>query len=210
MSSRGSVSQTNSRFTTRSKLSRDRPSPFHIYVPNFTSHSPSICTGEISSDAEVLLRAETADFISQMGQVCKITQWTIATASVYMHVFFTHFSFKSFDRFEIAATCLFLAGKVEERRIRVDQVIHAYYQVRLNPMALSKINKSSPASQPSTILIPTPNSLEWESFRGRIYTLEFAVLDTIEFVFELSHPYTNLMGFIRDTIFGPSYANLRK
>ena len=153
-----------------------------------------------------MLRAETADFISQMGQQCKITQLAIATGSVYLHVFFTRFSFARFDRFEIAATCLFLAGKVEERRTRVDQVINAYYHVRLNPSS----TPASSTSSSSASLPPLPTSPEYEALRNRIYSLEFVVLDAIEFQFELTHPYTNLMVFLRETILGPKYANKRQ
>jgi len=188
-------------------------SPFHIAPANLTSHSPSLIDG-ISFKEETLMRAESADFISQMGQVLQISQWTIATAATYMHAYFAHFSMGRFDRFEVAATCLFLAGKVEERRIRVDQVIHAYYSVRLNHISLNK-KHSRPSSNQSVkhaahfgLNMPTPASDEWEAFRQRIYALEFAVLDTVEFNFELTHPYQNLMTFVRDVIFGPNYANM--
>ena len=170
--------------------------------------SPSLSDG-LSLPDQTLLRAETADFISQMGQQCKITQWAIATGSVYLHVFFTRFSFARFDRFEVAATCLFLAGKVEERRTRVDQVINAYYHVRLNPPAFSSSSSSSSTGATIQLLPPSPSSPEYDALRQRIYTLEFAVLDAIEFVFEVSHPYPNLMTYLRETIYGPKYANKR-
>ena len=198
------------------------PNPWCITAEQLTSISPSAADG-ISPSTQTLLRAETADFISQMGQQCKITQLAIATGSVYLHVFFTRFSFARFDRFEIAATCLFLAGKVEERRTRVDQVINAYYHVRLNPPttpvgSASSSTSSSPASSHSAsslssaihLLPPSPTSPEYEALRNRIYSLEFVVLDAIEFQFELTHPYTNLMVFLRETILGPKYANKRQ
>ena len=189
------------------------PNPWYITQEQLTSLSPSVADG-ISLAAQTLLRAETADFISQMGQQCKITQLAIATGSVYLHVFFTRFSFSRFDRFEVAATCLFLAGKVEERRTRVDQVINAYYHVRLNPPTTTASScSSSPASSLSSaihLLPPSPTSPEYEALRNRIYSLEFVVLDAIEFQFELTHPYTNLMVFLRETILGPKYANKRQ
>ena len=147
--------------------------------------SPSAADG-ISLSAQTLLRAETADFISQMGQQCKITQLAIATGSVYLHVFFTRFSFARFDRFEVAATCLFLAGKVEERRTRVDQVINAYYHVRLNPPSTTAASSSSSTSSVASslssavhLLPPSPTSPEYEALRNRIYSLEFAVLSAV-------------------------------
>ena len=191
------------------------PNPWYITPEQLATLSPSTADG-ISLSAQTLLRAETADFISQMGQQCKITQLAIATGSVYLHVFFTRFSFARFDRFEVAATCLFLAGKVEERRTRVDQVINAYYHVRLNPPSTPAASSSSASSSGTSLssaihlLPPSPTSPEYEALRNRIYSLEFVVLDAIEFQFELTHPYTNLMVFLRETILGPKYANKRQ
>ena len=197
--------------TRQFEYTREQPNPWHISPHHLTAASPSLADG-IPHPAQVLLRAETADFISQMGQQCKITQWAIATGSVYLHVFFTRFSFARFDRFEVAATCLFLAGKVEERRTRVDQVINAYYHVRLNPPAASSSSSLSSSALSSAIhlLPPSPQSPEYDALRQRIYTLEFALLDAIEFVFEVSHPYPNLMTYLRETIYGPTYANKRE
>jgi len=197
------------------------PNPWLITPDHLTTLSPSALDGNLNLTQQTLLRAETADFISQMGQQCKITQLAIATGSVYLHVFFTRFSFARFDRFEVAATCLFLAGKVEERRTRVDQVINAYYHVRLNPPSTAATSSSSSSSSSSSaavsslssavhLLPPSPTSPEYEALRQRIYSLEFAVLDAIEFQFELTHPYTNLMVFLREVILGPNYANKRQ
>ena len=193
--------------TRQFEYTRAHPNPWLITTAQLSS-TPSLSDG-LSRSQETLLRAETADFVSQMGQQCKITQWAIATGSVYLHVFFTRFSFARFDRFEVAATCLFLAGKVEERRTRVDQVINAYYHVRLN--AVQSSSSSSQSSQGAAIhlLPPSQTSPEYDALRNRIYTLEFALLDAIEFVFEVSHPYPNLMTYLRETIYGPSYANKR-
>lgn len=156
------------------------------------------------------LRAQTAHFISQMGQKCKITQWAIATASVYMHVFYARFSLTQFDRFEVAATCLFLAGKVEERRTRVDQVIHAYFVIRSlaklpsDKLSILYVTDAQGRKMPK---VPSSDSDEFDRMRQRMYQLEHVVLDAIEFQFEIVHPYTNLMTFLRDKIYGAEFSN---
>jgi hypothetical protein len=141
------------------------------------------------------LRAQTAHFLQLMGQHCKITQLAIATASVYLHVFFSRFSFHCYDRFEVAACCLFLAGKVEERRTRVDQVIEAYFYVKHKYLSNNERNYK----QPSEAI--------YEEMRQKLYSLEFELLDAINYSFELKHPYSNLLSYIKDKIYGPSYAN---
>ena len=204
----------NRNSTRQFEYTRECPNPWSI-TPAQLSASPSLPDG-MSSAQVVLVRAETADFISQMGQQCKITQWAIATASVYLHVFFTRFSFQRFNRFEVAATCLFLAGKVEERRTRVDQVINAYYHVRLNPPPSSSSTTSSSSSSSSSslsaaihLLPPSPSSPEYEALRQRIYALEMVLLDATDFVFEIVHPYPNIMTYLREHIYGPKYASKR-
>jgi hypothetical protein len=210
-SSSSSVGASRPRSSTRQfEYTRESPNPWFITAQHLSS-TPSLSDGLAPSQV-TLLRAETADFISQMGQQCKITQWAIATASVYLHVFFTRFSFSRFDRFEVAATCLFLAGKVEERRTRVDQVINAYYHVRLNPPPASSSTSSSSSSLSAAIhlLPPSPSSPEYEALRQRIYALEMVVLDATDFQFEVVHPYPNIMTYLRESIYGPKYANKRK
>ena len=122
-----SVSPSPSSSTGARRMSR--VNQWNIPLTSLTAQSVS--RAHVSLQEETHIRAQTAHFISLIGQHCKITQWAIATASVYMHVFYSRFSLKQYDRFEIAATCLFLAGKVEERRTRVDQVINAYFTIRL-------------------------------------------------------------------------------
>ena len=54
-------------------------------------------------------------------------QLTIATAIVFYHRFYLNNSYEQYDRFVIANTCLFLAGKVEETPKKLkDVVIESY------------------------------------------------------------------------------------
>ena len=45
-----------------------------------------------------------------------------------MHRFFARHSFKAHDRLLIAATCVFLAGKVEETQVSLPDIIKYYFQ----------------------------------------------------------------------------------
>lgn len=59
--------------------------------------SPSQRDGLTAND-EFMLRAHTCGFMSAMGQRLKLGQLALATASVYLQVFYTHYSFKAMDR----------------------------------------------------------------------------------------------------------------
>ena len=50
-------------------------------------------------------------------------QLTIATAIVFYHRFYSRQSYDCYDRFRVATTCLFLAGKVEETPKKIKDVV---------------------------------------------------------------------------------------
>lgn len=140
-------------------------------------------------------------FVLFSGQLC------VATASVYFHVFFTRYSLKQFDRWEVAMTCFFLASKVEERRMRVDSIIGSYYQVRQQfEMELIKRYQELHVPLPAQLarnrvgLTPKPEAQAWNALRARVYHLEELLLDTIEYSFEVIHPYTFLNPILLDVL----------
>lgn len=79
--------------------------PFQHATPLFGSNavylkpsaSPSQLDGLTAKD-EFMLRSHTCMFMSAMGQRLKLGQLALATASQFLQVFFTHYSFKAFDR----------------------------------------------------------------------------------------------------------------
>jgi len=148
-------------------------------------NSPS--RGYMSLKHEKKLRKDSCAFIAAVGQNLEISQIAIATASVYFHCFYARLSFQDYDRYEVAATCVFLSGKVEEKRKRVDQVIKAYYFVK---------NQQRRAPY---------NSAEWVKLRNTIYKYESILLDVIEYNFAVRHPYKFLLKYLND-LFG-GYAN---
>jgi hypothetical protein len=206
--------------------------PFGITI-NDLHYTPSRALS-IELNAERRIRAEACHFISILGQKCEITQLAIATASVYFHVFYTRVGIPpvlnpsatllvnsstvnmnmnmntatplvTFDMYELGATCLFLAGKAEERRIRVDKVIEAYYAIKPQFIpdrdAYGRIIRK---------VAPSGDSPEFERSRQKIYSIEELLLDVIQFEFDVKHPYTYLITFIKDKIYGKEYADACK
>merc|ERR1711991_900151 len=67
------------------------------------------------SDRQVkVLLTRAIEFLQNVGMKLRLPQLTIATAVVYFQRFYVVHSLKKYDIFKIAATSLFLAGKVEE------------------------------------------------------------------------------------------------
>lgn len=94
-------------------------------------------------------RAKATNFIQQVGILIKVPQITITTAIVFCHRFLMRASLKrecegipKFHPFQIAATTLFLALKVEETPRKVRDLIQACCQVAQHNPSL-KIDEQS-------------------------------------------------------------------
>jgi hypothetical protein len=181
------------------------PSVFASHAPYLASNaSPSQLDG-FTAQEEFQLRAHTCVFMSGIAQRLKLGQLALATASVFVQVFFTHYSFKLLDRHEIALTCLFLAGKVEERRTSIDSVMSAFFIEKEEfgrKLAFTAGEGELYAPRPP----PLVDSSEWEQVRQRVYKYESVVLDAIEYNFDVMHPYSYLRKFLEKFIYSPVYA----
>ena len=181
------------------------PSVFQVNAPFLaTNMSPSQLDG-FTAKEEFHLRAHTCVFMSGIGLRLKLRQLATATASVFVQVFFTHYSFKAVDRLELALTCLFLAGKVEERRVRIDDCLHAYYIEKdefEKKLAFTAGEGHLYRSRP----MPIRDSPEWDQLRTRVYEYEAILLDAIEYNFDVMHPYSYLRKFLEKFIYSGFYA----
>lgn len=96
--------------------------------------TPSICDG-LTPEKERDNRAKGVNFIFQVGIMLKIPQITLATASLFLHRFYMRQSMedgpgrKGLHFYSIAATCLFLATKVEENCRKMKELIMACVRV---------------------------------------------------------------------------------
>ncbi|KAK3242423.1 hypothetical protein CYMTET_47888 [Cymbomonas tetramitiformis] len=75
-------------------------------------------------------RLSYCKFLRESGIRLQVPQLTIATATVFTHIFFCHQSHAHHDHKIVAAACLFLAGKVEETPKALQQVISTTYQIK--------------------------------------------------------------------------------
>ncbi|CAM9465859.1 unnamed protein product, partial [Chrysoparadoxa australica] len=75
-------------------------------------------------------RRKTCFLLHEAAKSIRMGMLSIATAMVYFQRFFAEHSFKEHDRFTVAYTCIFLAGKVEETPRRLKDVLVACWGIR--------------------------------------------------------------------------------
>ena len=102
-------------------------------------------------------------------------QLTIATAIVFYHRFYSRKSYDGYDRFRIATTCLFLAGKVEETPKKIKDVVIETYKAQHG--AAGKASG------------PDPESKEFWSLKEEILVCERILLQTLDFDLTVEHAY---------------------
>jgi len=107
-------------------------------------------------------------------------QLCIATAIVFFHRFFVRKSFKDYDYFITAITCLLLGGKVEETPKKLKDVIAAYHQHRF------------PTEEPLA-----EHTRPFETLREMVLVHERVLLQTLGFDLQLEHPYRPLLAYVK-------------
>ncbi|VDN07383.1 unnamed protein product [Thelazia callipaeda] len=125
---------------------------------------------------------QMADKLNHESRV-RISQLCICAAMMHMHRFFVFHSFFKFDPRDIAAACLFLAGKSEECPRKLDHVVRVWWAIKFPYSQHIDQSRLHDASQ-------------------LIVTLENLVLQTIAFDLsvDIPHPYvlTHMQKFARD------------
>ncbi|KAK6746114.1 hypothetical protein RB195_012304 [Necator americanus] len=100
------------------------------------ANTASIREHGFSPEKELTYRQQATRFIQVMvdqlnhnvrDQRGKISQLCMCAAIMHMHRFFCFHSFKFFDYRDIAAACLFLAGKSEECPRKLDHIVRVWW-----------------------------------------------------------------------------------
>lgn len=139
--------------------------------------TPSFKDG-ISHSREAELRVDGVKFINRLGsQELDLYYGTTATASTFFHRFYMFHSFAMFPVYPLAATALFLAGKVEETPKKSSDI------VRFSRSTLSEHEFSQFGTDP----------------KEEILTLERILLQTLRFDLEVEHPYKHLLGYTNNS-----------
>ncbi|MES1905787.1 MAG: hypothetical protein MHPSP_003069, partial [Paramarteilia canceri] len=121
------------------------------------------------------LRFEATRAIHECGQKLGINFDTCATAVLYFQRFYTVNSFEKYDRYLVAAACIFLAGKVEETPKKSRNIIEAF-KSRVSSQVFANFG-----SNPKETLLAT----------------EKVLISTLNFDFYVEHPYQYLIKFAK-------------
>lgn len=142
--------------------------------------TPSIIAGKLSPEKERENRGKGVNFILQAGIMLKLPQITLATASVFLHRFYMRHSMvdvpgraPGYHYYSMAATCLFLATKVEENCRKMKELVIACVRV---------------AQKDPNKLVDEQDSEYWR-WRDNILHSEDVLLETLCFDLNLEAPY---------------------
>eukprot|EP00798_Chlamydomonas_sp_ICE-L_P026596 gene26596-18378_t len=130
----------------------------------------------VDSEKERDFRKTYTRFICSMGKDLKLSQWTLETACVLTHRFYTKRSVTKNDRFLVATGALFLACKIDESPRNLRDLAYVYQMKKLarQPDLLKKLNTDS------SFLDPHMESL---------MLAERALLYTLDFELNVEHPF---------------------
>ena len=145
--------------------------------------SPSRRDG-VDPGREKYVRRTYVGFLAEAGFNLRVPQLTIATATILCHRFFTRKSVAEYDRYLVATTCLFLAGKVEESPKPLREVLSRCHNV---------LHKPKPGSNAKP---PQLERADYDLWREKVLDTERIVLTTLGFDFQIDHPYRHLLACI--------------
>ena len=147
--------------------------------------TPSILDG-LSPEKEREFRSKGVNFILQVGIMLKLPQITLATASVFLHRFYMRHIMQStpgrpgFHHYEVGATSLFLATKVEENCRKMKELVIACVRV----------------AQKDPHKCVDEQDKEYWRWRDVILYNEDVMLEAICFDLSLEPPYKALFDFL--------------
>ena len=148
-----------------------------LFTASELEKTPSRAVG-LAAVYEDRLRSFMCRFMTDVGKRLKLSMITVATACVHLHQFYMHFPVNHFDKYEVSAACLWLAGKVEEQRAQVQFVCEAVYYQR------HRVKLDRESSQ-------------YKDLRCRVLSIEILLLQCIGFNFRALHPYSCCMEFVK-------------
>nr|POF04001.1 cyclin pch1 [Quercus suber] len=151
------------------------------------ANTPSIQDGMPATE-ERDTRSKGINFIIQVGVMLKLPQLTISTAAVFFQRFLMRASMKKarngipkLHHYQIAATCLFLATKVEESCRKMKEMILAFCRV----------------AQKNPNLVVDEQSKDWWRWRDCILHNEDVLLETLCFDLTVESPHRHLLDLLK-------------
>ncbi|KAH7163005.1 cyclin-like protein [Dactylonectria estremocensis] len=172
--------------TSPSQSGAQTPSPGPnqwSFTSNEVRSTPAIVEG-LAPAEERMRRAKGVNFIYQTGIMLDLPQITLWVAGVFFHRFYMRSSMVQekggIHHYNIAATALFLANKVEENCRKTKDII----------IAVAKV------AQKNAKLIIDEQSKEYWRWRDSILTYEEVMLEQLTFDLMIDNPYRHLFDLL--------------
>lgn len=144
-------------------------------------NSPSRQQG-IDAETETTLRFYACDLIQEAGLLLKCPQAVMATGQVLLHRCYCKKSMREYHIKRMAATCFWLATKLEEAPRRTRDII----------MCFDRIIKRR---ENRTLTVLEVGNKEFEEFRQGMIRYERHLLRTFGFVMHVEHPHKFLLSY---------------
>ncbi|KAL5120677.1 hypothetical protein ACEQ8H_001426 [Pleosporales sp. CAS-2024a] len=157
-----------------------------VFTEDELLQAPSILDG-MPAEEERTLRRKGVNFILQVGMMLKLPQTTLSTAAVFFNRYLMRNSlkprqgYKPLHHYQIAATALFLATKVEENCRKMKELVVACVRV-----ALKDPNK----------LVDEQTKDFWK-WRDTILYSEDVLLETLCFDLNVESPYKTMYDMLK-------------
>uniref|UniRef100_A0A182NLX0 Cyclin-Q n=1 Tax=Anopheles dirus TaxID=7168 RepID=A0A182NLX0_9DIPT len=118
-------------------------------------------------------------FIFECAQKLEMKPLTSATAAILFHRFFRELNDTEYDPYMIACSCLYLAGKIKDDKVRKRDVIN---------VAHNTINRGAPLLEPCD---------EYWSMWDSIVQAELFIARVLKFDMTIVHPHKYMLHFMK-------------
>ncbi|XP_074274802.1 cyclin-L1-1 [Silene latifolia] len=147
-------------------------------------NSPSRKDG-IDEETETMLRIYGCDLIQESGILLRLPQAVMATGQVLFHRFYCKKSFACFDVKTVAASCIWLASKLEEspRRAEQEQVIIVFHRMECRRENLS--------IEPLDV-----SSKKYADLKVELVRTERHLLKEMGFICHVEHPHKFISNYL--------------
>ncbi|XP_022932103.1 cyclin-L1-1-like isoform X1 [Cucurbita moschata] len=146
------------------------------------TNSPSRKDG-IDEATETSLRIYGCDLIQEAGILLKLPQAVMATGQVLFHRFYSKKSFARFNVKKVAASCVWLASKLEENPRKARQVIIVFHRMECRRENL-----------PIEFLDPTLK--KYADLKTELSRTERHILKEMGFICHVEHPHKFISNYL--------------
>ncbi|GLJ20559.1 hypothetical protein SUGI_0374050 [Cryptomeria japonica] len=144
--------------------------------------SPSRKDG-IDLETETTLRVYGCDLIQESGILLRLPQAVMATAQVLFHRFYFKKSFARFNVKRVAASCVWLAAKLEESPRRIQQILNVFHRIecRREDLPLEPLE---------------PHSKKYTELKMDLNRTERHLLKEMGFICHVEHPHKFILNYL--------------